>query len=106
MLSAEVELIEQRTIIKFKEVIINKEKAKEMYYASMMCEYHKATEKIRLFAKKYAMAFEQFEKDVKGSEQEDFEKWDDYMEWKGYENVLKNLSKEKRELKVGDYKVS
>ncbi|MGR3293222.1 MAG: hypothetical protein ACUZ9M_04305 [Candidatus Scalindua sp.] len=87
-------------------VIINKEKAKDMYYANMMCEYHKVTEKIRLFTKKYVMSFEQFEKDIKGSEKEDFERWDDYMEWKGYENVLKKLIKEKRELEVGDYKVS
>ncbi|MCR4289797.1 MAG: hypothetical protein NUV86_06025 [Candidatus Scalindua sp.] len=87
-------------------VIINKEKAKEMYYANMMCEYHKATEKIRLFTKKYEMSFDQFEKDIKGSEQENFERWDDYMEWKGYENVLQTLIKEKKELEVGDYKVS
>ncbi len=87
-------------------VIIDKEKAKDMYYANMMCEYHKVTEKIRLFTKKYAISFEQFEKDIKDSEKEDFEKWDDYMEWKGYENVLQNLIKEKKELEVGDYKVS
>ena len=87
-------------------VIIDKEKAKDMYYANMMYEYHKVYEKIRLFTKKYAMSFEQFEKDIKSSEKEDFEKWDDYMEWKGYENVLQNLIKEKKELEVGDYKVS
>ena len=87
-------------------VIIDKEKAKEMYYANLMCDYHKANEKIRLFTKKYSISFEQFEKDIKGSEKEDFEKWDDYMEWKGYENVLQNLIKEKKELEVGDYKVS
>ena len=87
-------------------VIIDKEKAKDMYYANMMCEYHKVTEKIRLFKGKYSTSFEQFEKKVKGAEQEDFERWDDYMEWKGYENVLQNLIKEKRELGVGDYKVS
>lgn len=87
-------------------VIIDKEKAKEMYYANMMCEIHKVTEKIRLFTKKYAMSFVQFEKEVKGSEKEDFEKWDDYMEWKGYENVLQYLIKEKKDLDVGDYKVS
>jgi hypothetical protein len=52
------------------------------------------------------MPFKQFEKDIKGSEKEDFERWDDYMEWKGYENVLQNLIKEKKELEVGDYKVS
>ena len=87
-------------------VIIDKEKVKDIYYANMMCEYHKVTEKIRLFTKKYSVSFEQFEKDTKGSEKEDFGKWDDYMEWKGYENVLQDLIKEKKELEDGDYKVS
>lgn len=69
-------------------VIIDKERAKNMYYANIISEYHKASEKNRLFKKKYAMPFEQFEKDIKNSKKEDFERWDDYMEWKGYENVL------------------
>ncbi len=33
-------------------VVIEKEKAKEMYYANLIYEYHKIAEKIRLFEKK------------------------------------------------------
>jgi phosphatidylserine/phosphatidylglycerophosphate/cardiolipin synthase-like enzyme len=86
--------------------VISKEKVKDMYYASLMYEYHRVTEKIRLFEKKYGMLFSEFEKRVKDSGKEDFEKWDDYMEWKGYEKVLHELKKEKKELEVGDYKIS
>ena len=51
------------------------------------------------------MSFDRFEKGIKSSKKEDFEKWDDYMEWKGYKKALQRLIKEKRELEVGDYKV-
>lgn len=85
--------------------VISKEKVKDLYYANLMYEYHRVTEKIRLFEKKYGMPFDRFEKDLKGSEKEDIEKWDDYMEWKGYEKVLQRLIKEKKELEIGDYTV-
>jgi len=86
--------------------VISKEKVRDMYYANLMYEYHRVSEKIRLFEKKYGASFSEFEKKLKGSEKEDFAKWDDYMEWKGYEKVLQRLIKEKKELEIGDYKVS
>lgn len=85
--------------------VISKEKVKDMYYAGLMYEYHRVTEQIRLFEKKYGMSFDEFEKAVKSSEKEDIERWDNYMEWKGYEKVLQRLVKEKKKLEVGDYKV-
>ncbi len=85
--------------------VISKEKVKDMYYANLMYEYRRVSEKIRLYEKKYGMSFDDLEKGLKGSEKEDFEKWDDYLEWKGGEKLLQRLIKEKRELEVGDYKV-
>lgn len=87
-------------------VVIDKEKVKDMYYANLMYEHHRVAEKIRLFEKTYGMSFDEFEKDLKVSEKEDFKKWDDYMEWKGYKKVMQKLIKEKQELDVGNYKVS
>jgi hypothetical protein len=86
--------------------VISKEKVKGMYYASLMYEYHRVTEKIRLFEKKYGTSFSKFEKKMRESRKEAFEEWDDYMEWKGYEKALRRLIKEKKELEVGDFKVS
>ncbi len=68
--------------------VISKEKVKDMYYANLMYEHHRVTEKIRLFERKYGMSFDEFEKKLKISEKEDIEKRDDYMEWKGYVKVL------------------
>lgn len=85
--------------------VISKETVKDMYYANLMYEYHRVTEKIRLFEKKYGVSFDKFEKGIKSSKKEDIEKWDDYMEWKGYVKVLQRLIKEKKELEIGDCKV-
>jgi hypothetical protein len=85
--------------------VISKEKVKDMYYANLMYECHRVTEKIRLFENKYGVSFDEFEKGLKISEKEDIEKWDDYIEWKGYEKVLQGLFKEKKEIESGDYKV-
>lgn len=86
-------------------MVINKEAIKDMYYANLMYEYHKVTEQIRLFEKKYGMSFTEFVKGIKTSKKEDIEKWDDYMEWKGYEKVLQKLVKEKKGLRIADYRM-
>ncbi len=36
------------------------------------------------FEKKYGLEFEDFELQIKSAVKEDFEKWDDYIEWKAY----------------------
>jgi len=48
---------------------------------SKMKEYESA---MREFEKKYNLIFEEFEKQLKATSKEDFEKWDDYIEWKAY----------------------
>jgi hypothetical protein len=36
------------------------------------------------FEKKYNTDFEDFKSKIEAAEKEDFEKWDDYIEWKAY----------------------
>ena len=71
-----------------------------------MYEIHKVQEKRRLFNTKYGLAFGEFEKAVKRGDKEDFNKWDDYMEWKAYEKMIVKFNKEKKDLEIGNYKVS
>ncbi len=87
-------------------VFIDKEKVKDMYFAALMHDFHRVTEKIRLFEMKYSSSFEDFENSLDTSEKEDFEKWDDYMEWKGCVQVMHKISRERKDLEVGDFKVS
>ncbi len=47
-------------------------------------------EKIKLFQKKYNLKFNEFQKKVKEGE-EKFDEWDDYLEWKAYEERAKEL---------------
>ena len=48
---------------------------------SKMTEFESA---MKGFEKKYNTGFEDFRSKVEAAEKEDFEKWDDYIEWKAY----------------------
>jgi len=48
-------------------------------------------EKLALFEKKYKCDFPGFEKSISADEEEDFERWDDYMEWKAFYNKFNRL---------------
>jgi len=47
-------------------------------------------EKIRFFEAKYGCTLEEFERQLK-AEREDFERWDDYIEWQAYHASLRDL---------------
>ena len=47
-------------------------------------------EKIRFFEGKYGCTLEEFEGQLK-AEPEDFERWDDYLEWQAYRASLRAL---------------
>ena len=49
-------------------------------------------EHVKLFEKKYGLSFNDFEKQI-SEESEDFEKWDDYIEWKAYQRKQIDLNK-------------
>lgn len=66
---------------------------------SLLNDLHIAEEKVRLFEIKYKSTFAEFERQIK-NQQEDFEKWDDYMEWKAYERALVDLQDIKAEIGV------
>jgi hypothetical protein len=69
---------------------INLNKVKDLYYMNLIYEINKTKDKLDLFKKKYASDFLSFEKKVKNASKEDFEKWDDYMEWKGFIKYIKS----------------
>ncbi|HLP47888.1 MAG TPA: hypothetical protein VK469_18230 [Candidatus Kapabacteria bacterium] len=55
-------------------------------------------EKLSLFEKKYRSDFLHFESTVKNAEEEDFEQWDDYMEWKAFYKKYNELQKRSHRL--------
>jgi len=48
-------------------------------------------EKLALFKKKYDCDFNIFENQVKSATEEDFERWDDYIEWKAFNQKQERL---------------
>lgn len=82
------------------------ETIKNLYYANIVYEIHVVMDKINYYNSKYNTDFESFEKDIKGEKKEEFEKWDDYMEWKGFQKTLNDLNLKKTDLENGNIKVA
>ena len=81
-------------------MVVNETSAiKDAYYVSLLYELHIAREKLRLFEAKYRKNLAEFEKEVV-SGKEDFEKWDDYLEWKAYVKLVEDLEKKKQQLEL------
>lgn len=93
------------TVIKFKivltsgdvmNIIVSKDEIKRYLKVSILSEMTQVKEKIRLFEKKYDCSFSEFEKRIKDAEKENFEMWDDYIEWKAYMERFYELKKRLR----------
>jgi hypothetical protein len=54
-------------------------------------------ERIRFFEGKYGCTLGEFEATIE-REKEDFERWDDYIEWKAYAESLKDLESKMRDI--------
>jgi hypothetical protein len=54
-------------------------------------------ERIRFFESKYGCTLGEFKDKIK-REKEDFEKWDDYIEWRAYIESLKDLESKMRDI--------
>jgi len=84
---------------------VEREHISMLMLAEAYSEKHKTEEKILFFKKKYNKEFNNFEKQVY-SEEENFTKYDDYMEWKAYENYLQEINKRIKELQNGNIQVA
>lgn len=57
-----------------------------------MKSLHKVQDQLRRFKRKFATSLEDFSDKLKTRDQEDFEAWDDYMEWKAYRRLFDELT--------------
>ncbi len=87
-------------------VIIHSENIKDLYYTNLLYELHKVEDRIGLMKTKYKMSFEEFEKIINTEKLENFGHWDDYLEWKAYDNSFKELISEKNDIINGNYQIS
>lgn len=79
------------------ELIITQDEVKGYLKLKTLSRLTQIKEKIRLFTQKYHLDFPQFEQLVMNSE-EKFELWDDYIEWKAYEDFQRDLVTKLREI--------
>jgi len=84
---------------------VDKDHVSMLMLAEVYSEKNKAEEKIRLFKHRYQTDLLDFEKQLFIND-EDFNKYDDYMEWKAYENYLKDIDEKIAEIKSGNIQVA
>lgn len=70
---------------------VSKEEIKQYERLKTISEMALVKEKLELLERKYHCTFPEFEKETRGKEKEDFEAWDDYIEWKAYDKTLREL---------------
>lgn len=87
-------------------VTISKERVAHWMLISYKADIRNVKDKIVDFEKKYGLKFNKFEHILKNDEDEDFEKWDDYMEWKAFEKSLITLNQAIDEISRGQFKVA
>ncbi len=59
-----------------------------------------------LFQQKYHCLFEQFEKQITEASEENFEQWDDYMQWKASEKVAHDYLQKINYLNYGLFEIA
>ena len=84
---------------------IDKKHISELLLMEAYADLHKVRDKINMFERKYNRKFEDFE-DSMNSEEENFEKYDDYIEWKAYMTQLKDLQQKISDIKSGKLQIS
>ena len=73
------------------------------YYQKQIGE---STYKMFSLAEKYNCTFEEFEKHVQETKDEQFEEWDDYISWKAHSKSVKYLSSKIKKIEDGLFKVA
>jgi hypothetical protein len=85
--------------------VIDKQSVADILAMESLAELHKARETIQLFEQKHGKIFARFEEDIgKGDEQ--FDEYDDYIDWKAAVKWQDELERRISELKHGYFKVA
>ena len=85
-------------------ITVNRKQVSDILRMEYLARLSAVQDKIRHFEQKYNCSFHEFEAKVQG-EAEDFEWWDDYMEWKAYRNVEADIQHNIFELQHGNFEI-
>ena len=95
------ECINEEKGVKEMSITVSREEVKTFEKLKAISQIAPIKERIRFFERKYKYIFEIFEDKIK-QEEENFEKWDDYIEWKAYIESLKNLESNLRKIESAE----
>lgn len=87
-------------------ITVQKEHVANWLLAEYMATSHIVNEKIRLLERKYGQTWREFSQSVDEAPDEDFARWDDYIEWKAYQKVAADLALKIDEVRHGNFEVA
>ncbi|MBE2222914.1 MAG: hypothetical protein IAF02_15320 [Anaerolineae bacterium] len=87
-------------------ITIQKQHVANWLMAEYLANSHAVNEKIRLFERKYGQTCAEFSQAVKNSSAENFNQWDDYIEWKAYVKTAEDLALKIDEVKHGNFEIA
>lgn len=84
---------------------VPKDEVADLLRLDLSVRLREAKEKEALYKRTHQQSFKTFEQTVQQGE-EDFEQWDDYVEWKAYRKVRRDLEQKIDALRRGDFEVA
>ena len=87
-------------------LVIDKHRVADWMLLSHLAEQRQLHEKIVLYEKKYKQTFIEFKNNTNQKEGEDFQEWDDLIEWQAYTDFYTNITKTINDIKSGNFQVA
>jgi hypothetical protein len=87
-------------------ITVQKQSVANWLLADFMSTSYTIDEKIRLLERKYGQTWAEFSRQIESAKDEDFERWDDYIEWKAYIKMAEDLAFKIGEVKHGNFEVA
>ena len=85
-------------------VTINKDTLKEILVLEELAKLHATKARIKQFEDKYRLSFEAFSQKIK--DKEIFEEYDDFIEWKAYQQLRNAINQKIADIKDGNFQIS
>jgi len=87
-------------------LVIDKQRVADWMLLSYHAEQRQLHDRIVIYENKYSQSFKEFEKNIKQKENESFDEWDDYIEWKAYNDFYSQITKMINDIKSGNFQVA
>lgn len=87
-------------------ITVQKQSVANWLMAEYLANAYTANEKIRLFEQKYGQTWDEFSEEINNTSDEDFARWDDYIEWKACVKTAEDLAAKIDEVKHGNFEVA